>query len=159
MVAESEALSAMAGIDEQVDVAKGGERDVGEQLDVVEIDVGATTAEAMAVEIGEKRAGQLDVGATTAELEIGEKRAVAVDEEAGSGPKRVKVADGSLTRAWFAATVRPLELSLTVPGKVFSTGSSGWYVSRTMVCEVGGRPVEVGVQCTCIVKGSKRWVE
>ncbi len=128
----------------------------------------AVATEAMAVAIGEKReeqggvggkcAEQVDVEAPTAELAIGEKWEVAVDEEGGSAPKRAKVADGSMTRASFVATVRPLELSLTVPGRIFRTGSCGWYVSKTVCPVVGGRPVQVVVQCTCIVKGSKQWV-
>ncbi len=123
-----------------------------------QVGVGEKRVAAMAVGIGEKCAEQVDVEAPTAELAIGEKWEVAVDEEGGSAPKRAKVADGSMTRASFVATVRPLELSLTVPGRIFRTGSCGWYVSKTVCPVVGGRRVQVVVQCTCTVKGSKQWV-
>ena len=62
--AELDVGEEMRGVDEPVDVATRGERDVGEQDGV-----------------GEKGA----------ELEVGEQREVAVDQEGGPGPKRVKV--------------------------------------------------------------------
>ena len=103
---------------------------------------------------GEKLGEQLE--GEKAELPRGEQPE---GEKAGlqlPDPKRAKV-DGQMTRAAFAEAVRPLELSVAVPAKFFRTGSSGWYLSKSVPVDVGGQTVQVAVQCCCVVKGSKAW--
>ncbi len=65
-----------------------------------------------------------------------------------------------ITRAQFREGARPVEIvingqTMTVPVKVFSTGSLGWYLNGKTTINVGGQsvPVQIGLNLTIV--GSK----